>query len=108
MHLDNQSIRPCRYRPQGYRRHQTAFSRGMRGIGKDGQMRKLLYGRDSVEIEGVASIGLKGANASLAQDDLVVALACDVLCGLQPLLNGASPAAFQHNRLARVAHLAQK
>src|SRR5581483_3135122 len=74
MRLDDQAVRARRDRAQADRVDQAALAGGVRGSGEDGQVGKLLNGRNRIDVEGVARVGLEGADAALAQDDLVVAL----------------------------------
>ena len=52
--------------------------------------------------------GLEGADAALAEDDLVVALREDVLGGEQPLLHRRRHAALEQDRLAQPADLGEQ
>ena len=64
--------------------------------------------RHGVEVEGVAGAGLEGADAALAQDDVVVALAHDVLGGHEQLVDRAGHAALEQDRGLRLADLLEQ
>ena len=61
--------------------------------------------RHGVEVEGVAGAGLEGADAALAQDDVVVALAHDVLGGHEQLIDRSGHAALKQDRSLGLADL---
>ena len=69
----------------------------MAGVGDDGQVRQVVQHRHGVEVEGVAGAGLEGADAALAQDNVVVALAHDVLGSHEQLVDRAGHAALEQN-----------
>ena len=71
---------------------------GVAGVGDDGQVRQVVQHRHGVEVEGVAGAGLEGADAALAQDDVVVALAHYVLGGHEQLIDRAGHAALEQDR----------
>ena len=58
----------------------------------------------SGEVEGVAGVLLKGADAPLAENNLLVAAGHDILCGHDPLLDGVAQAALEQNRLVHLTH----
>ena len=64
--------------------------------------------RHGVEVEGVAGAGLEGADAALAQDNVVVALAHDVLGGHEQLVDRAGHAALEQNRGLGLADLLEQ
>src|SRR3954464_13173741 len=71
-------------------------------------MAQALYSRNNAEIQGVARVVGKGANASFTQDDLIVALREDVFCSHQKLLERRGHPALQENRLACTAGTPQQ
>ncbi len=77
--------------------HQVPFAGAVAGIAKDGQMRELFEQRDGVDIQREARGRLEGADAALAEHDLVVAAAQDVFGGHEPFLYGAHQAALQED-----------
>src|SRR5579872_4920421 len=104
MRLDDQAVHTGGDRAAAYGYHQAALARRVRGVREYRQVRELFNGRNCVQIERVTRVGLEGPDPPLAQDDLIVPLAGDVLGCLQPLLDSAGPAPLEHNRLARRAH----
>ena len=64
--------------------------------------------RHGVEVERVARARLIRADAALAQDDVGVALAHDVLGAHEQLVNGASQAALEKHGLAGAADLLEQ
>src|ERR1700732_2290666 len=71
-------------------------------------MRELVNDRDRRNVQGVASVSLEGANASLTQNYIVVSTGHDVLGGQQQLFQSRSNAALEENRLLDLAQLAQQ
>ena len=63
---------------------------------------------DGGDVHGVAGVCLVGADAALAEDEVVVAAGEDVLGREQHLLDGGRDAALQQHGRARVAKLAQQ
>src|SRR5207248_1294639 len=63
-------------------------------------MRELVNYGNRRDIERVAGVGLKGANAALAEDHVVVAARHDVFGREQQLFQGRRDAALQQHRLA--------
>src|SRR5262249_34690003 len=59
-------------------------------------------------VEQVACVGIEAAHATLAEDDLRVALQQDILGGEQPLLDGRREATLEQNRALRPANSAQQ
>ena len=64
----------------------------------------LVDDRHSGEVEGVAGVLLKGADAALTEDDLLVAAGHDVLGAHDPLFDGIAEAALEQNGLVHLAH----
>src|SRR5262245_50924082 len=71
-------------------------------------MRKLLDDWDRRNIQRVAGIVLKGANAALAENDLTVAARQKVLGGKQPLFDRCGNASFEEHRFAHFSQFAQQ
>ena len=69
---------------------------------------QLLDERHRVEIQGVAGVGLEGANAALAEDDLVVTLAQDVLGGEEPFLDRGRHPPLKQDRLAQATDFGEQ
>ena len=57
----------------------------------------------SGEVEGVAGVLLEGADAALAEDDLLVAARHDILGAHDPLFDGVAQAALEQHRLVHLA-----
>ncbi len=82
--------------------------RAVAGIHQDGQMAELLHHRDGGDVESVAGGVLEGADAALAEDDLLVAPGQDVLRGQQQLLDGRAQTALEQHRTAHLAEVLQE
>src|SRR5271157_4134531 len=67
------------------RRNFVALACAVAGIDDDGQMTQSLYCRHNAEIKGITRVIGKGAHPALAQDNVVVTLAHDVLGSHQEL-----------------------
>ena len=80
----------------------------MAGVGNDRQVRQVVQHRHGVEIEGVTGAGFEGADAALAQDDVVVALAHDVLGCHKQLIDRAGHAALEQDRGLGLADLLEQ
>ena len=80
----------------------------MGGIGDHGQVGELFEHRNGGDVHGVASRGLIGADAALAEDHLVVAAGEDVLARKEQLLDGGGDAALEQDGLADLAEFAEQ
>ena len=80
----------------------------MGGIHHHGQVAHPLHGRDGGHVQGVAGVGLKGADAPLAEDHVLVALGHDILRRHDPLLVAVGEAPLEKDGLGQLAHLLQK
>ena len=89
-------------------RHQIAAAGGMGGIGYDRQVGKFFHHRYSRNVEGIARVSLKAANAALAENYFVIAAGKNIFGGKQKLFNGCRNAALQQYRLADAPQLAQQ
>ena len=78
-----------RHRGAGHWFDQVPVSRAVRRVADDRQVAEPFDNRDRGEVKRVAGSGFVGTNATLAEDDLVVALGHDVLGGEQPLVDGS-------------------
>ena len=76
----------------------------MAGIYHDGQMGLFVDDGHGGKIQRVAGVLFKGADAALAEDDLLVAACHDVLGAHDPLLDGVAQAALEQHRLVHLAH----
>ena len=80
----------------------------MAGVDDDGKVRQLAQHGDRRKIERIAGVGLKGAHAALAENDILVAAGHDVLRAHQPFLVGRGHTALDHHGLFLTAHSLQK
>ena len=80
----------------------------MAGVDDDGQVAELFDRRDRREVEGVAGVGLEGADAPLAEDDVLVAARHDVFGAHQPFLDRGGKAALEEDGLVGVAELLEQ
>jgi hypothetical protein len=87
----------------GHGQHAVATAGAVAGVDQDGQVAEALDRGNDAEVEGVAGVIGKGAHAALAEDDLVVALAHDVLSGHEELFQRGREAALEQDRLAQTA-----
>src|SRR5262249_16159574 len=71
--LDQQAGGGGRQRRQRHRRHVVALASAVAGVDQDRQVRQVLDRRDHRQVERVAAVVREGADAALAQDDVVVA-----------------------------------
>ncbi len=106
--LDLQTVGAAGSRGERHGLDIAGVAGGVAGVGDDGQVRQVVQHRHGVEVEGVAGAGLEGANAALAQDDVVVALAHDVLGSHEQLIDGAGHAALEQDRGLGLADLLEQ
>ena len=81
---------------------------GMRRVDDHRQVGQVVDERHGGQVERVAGVRLERADAALAQDDVRVARADDVLGGHQPLLDRGAVAALEHDRAGDPADVAQQ
>ncbi len=81
----------------GKRKNFVAFAGAMAGIDEDGKMTALFDGGDDGEVERVAGKIGEGADATLAEHDVVVALGEDVFGGHEEFIESGGHAAFEEN-----------
>src|ERR1035437_6613101 len=108
MDFDHQAIGA---RGHGGARHgsdDVAATRAVRWVGYDRQVGEFLDYGNGGEIEGVAGVGFEGADAALAEDDVVIAAGQDVLGGEQEFLDAGRDAAFEQHGFGLLAELAQE
>ena len=105
MDLDLQAVGTAGGRGERHGLNVAGVAGGVAGVGDDGQVRQVVQHWHGVEVEGVAGAGLEGADAALAQDDVVVALAHDVLGGHEQLIDRAGHAALKQDRSLGLADL---
>ena len=108
VNLDHQGVRARGNGGPGHGAHFFANARGVAGIDQHRQMGEFFQHGNGRQIQGVAGIGFKGADAALAQNDPVVSLGHDVLGRHQPFLDGGGQAPFEHHGFSHPAHAFQQ
>ena len=73
-----------------------------------GRCVSFLQHRDRGDVHGIAGIGLIGADAALAEHEIVVSAGENVLGGEQHLFDRGRDAALHQHRRTRMAELAQQ
>ena len=95
----------------GRSRHGSNFvanSGAVRRVGSHGQVRQLMNDRDGRDVEGVASISLKCANATLTQNYIVVSAGHDVFGGEQQFFQRRGNATLEQDGLLDFSQLAEQ
>src|SRR5690606_7632345 len=100
VHLDDDPVGAGGGPGERQRRDQRAAARGVAGVDPHGQVRELLEHRYGADVEREARRGLERPDAALAEHHLRVALAEDVLRGLEELADRRGHAALEQHRLA--------
>ena len=77
-------------------------------VDNDRQMRQLMQHKHSREVERVARVIMKRADAAFAEDDLLVAAGHDVFRAHQQLFERVGQAALEQDGLVRLAKLTQQ
>ena len=108
MDLDHHPVRPDRDAAEREWLDEPALPGGMRRIDDHRQVGEVVEERDRGEVHRVARVGLERADAALAQDDVGVAAADDVLRRHQPFLDGRAVAALEHHRAGDASDVAQQ
>src|SRR5712691_4415281 len=85
------------------RENLVAFSGAVAGINENGQMAALLDGGDNGQVQSVARVVGKGADAALAKHYVVVAFGEDVFGGHEKLIKSGGHAALEENRFPGAA-----
>ena len=80
------------------RAHVAGVAGGVARVSDDGKVREVVQDGDGVDVKGVAGARLEGADAALAEHDVGVALAHDVLGAHQQLVDGLGHAALEKDR----------
>lgn len=80
----------------------------MARVDDDRQVRQFLEHGHRREVERIARVVVKRADAALAEDDLLVAAGHDVLGAHEQLLERAGQAALEQDGLAQLAKLTQE
>src|SRR5690242_15287082 len=92
----------------GHGRNLIAAAGGVRRVADDGQVRELLDDGNGGEIEGVACVGFKRADAAFAKNDVVISARKNVFGAEQQLFHSGGKAAFQEHGLADFAEGAKQ
>ena len=104
MDFDHQAVGTGGDSGLGQLRHHPCVAAGVAGVYDDGQVGHLVEHDHAGEVEGVAHTGLKGADAALAEDDVLIALGHDVLGAHDELLKGVGEAALEQDRFFLTAY----
>ena len=104
VHLDHQAVGTGGHSGLGQLRHHPGVAAGVAGVHHHGQVGHFVQHHHAREVEGIAHAGLKGADAPLAEDDVLVAFGHDVLGAHHELLQGVRQAALEQYRLFLAAH----
>jgi len=94
MDLNDQTIGSDGNGSSGKRRYFVAFAGAVARINDDGQVTEALDGGNDAEIERVASVISERPHAAFTQNNVVVALAHDVLGGHQEFFQRGGDAAL--------------
>ena len=86
--FDDEAVGADRYCGAGEGNDLVALSGSVAGVDQDRQVAEAMNGGHDAEVEGIASVVDEGADASFAEDDLVVALGHDVLGGHEEFVEG--------------------
>jgi hypothetical protein len=101
--FDHEAVGAGGDRGPGHGRHVVPVAGAVAGVADDRQVALGLDDGDGVEVEGEAGRGLEGADAALAENDVVVALGHDVFGGLQVFADERGHAALEQDGDAGVA-----
>ena len=106
--FDDEAVGPDGDAGPRQRRDHVVLARPVRGVDDDRQVREAADGGDGREVERVARVLREGADAALAEDDVVVALGHHVLGGEQPLVEHGREAALEEHGQRRAPGPAQQ
>ena len=87
--FDDQAVGPGGDGGPAHGRHEVRVAGAVRGVDHHRQVRHFVQGRHGRQRQRVADVFLEGADAALAEDDLLVAGVDDVLGRQQQLLQRA-------------------
>ena len=99
MNFDHQAVCACCRCRESHGLDEAALSGGVAGVNNDRQMTQLLQNRNCRKVKGISCIGFKSTDATLAEDDVLIAAGHDILGAHQPLLIGGGHAALDHDGL---------
>src|SRR5579859_3929911 len=101
--FDQQAVGAGGYRGAGHGGNFVAAAGAVGRVGQHWEVRQLFDYGDGGDVEGVAGVGLKGADAALAEDYVVVAAGEDVFGAEEEFFHGGGHAALEENRFADFA-----
>ena len=104
VHLDHEAVGPGGHSGLGQLGHHPGVAAGVAGVHHHGQVGHLVQHHHTREVEGVAHTGLKGADAPLAEDDVLVALGHDVLGAHHELFQRVGKTALEQDGLFLAAY----
>ena len=99
MYFDHQTVGTGSHGGFRQLRHHPCVTAGVAGVHHHRQVGHLVQHDHTGKVQRVAHTGLKGADAALAQDDVLVALSHDVLGAHHELFQRVSKAALEQHRL---------
>ena len=108
MHLYHNAVRTGGGSGHGHGRHQLCLAGGVAGVNDDRQVGQIVKHCHGGQIQGIPGGGFEGADAPLAEDDLLIALTHDVFRAHEKLLDGVGQTPLEKNGLFRLAQLLQK
>ena len=106
--FDEQAIGAGSDRGAGHGRNFVAAAGAVRRIGDDRQMRKFFDDRNGGDVECVARVGLKGADAALAENHVVIAAGQDVFGAEEKFFDRGGQAALEKDGFADFAEGAEE
>ena len=107
MDFDNETIGIAGRGGHGHGSYEAVDARGMAGVHNDRQMAQFVEHGDRCKIQRVAGVIIKGADAPLTENDLLVAVCHDVFGAHQQLLQGVGKAALEQDGLTELSQLPQ-
>ena len=109
MHLYHKSVCAAGGCRQRHGLYELRCSCGVAGVHDDGKVGQLLQHGDGGQVEDVSCVlGIEGADASFAEDDVLVAACHDIFGGHEPLLDGCGESALEQNWLICSAELLEQ
>lgn len=103
MHFDHDAVRSGGNGRLGQRFNHPPLARRVARVYDDRQVALMLDGQHGAEVQRVAGVRFKGADAPFAEDDVAVAAGHDVFRRHKPFFDGRAEAALEEDGLARLA-----
>ena len=100
MHLDNEAVGTHCNGSAAKRDDEIGASTALAWIDDDGEVAFFFCDGDGCEIEGVAGVGFKGADAAFAEKDIGIAVGEEVFGGQEPFLDAFAHSAFEQDGFA--------